>query len=180
MATNGRFRSDLYYRLNVFPVLLPPLRERRDDVPQLVRHFAQKVARRMGRRIETIPSEAMDALVQYSWPGNIRELENVVERAVILSAGPALRINLADLKDAQPRAQPQAQPHAQRQANGGRTGNSAHAALTLADAEREHILGVLRETDWVLGGPNGAAARLAMKRTTLQSKMKKLGISRPH
>jgi len=168
MATNGRFRSDLYYRLNVFPVLLPPLRERHDDIPQLVRHFAQKVARRMGRRIETIPSEAMDALVQYGWPGNIRELENVVERAVILSAGPALHINLGDLKHAPPRA------------NGGRTSNSTHPALTLADAEREHILGVLRETDWVLGGPNGAAARLAMKRTTLQSKMKKLGISRPH
>ena len=98
MAADGQFRSDLYYRLNVFPVVLPPLRERRDDIPLLVRHFAQKVARRMGRRIETIPAEAMDALVQYPWPGNIRELENVIERAVILSPGPQLHINLSDLQ----------------------------------------------------------------------------------
>ena len=94
MVADGEFRNDLYYRLNVFPVVLPPLRERRDDIPRLVRHFAQKVARRMGRRIETIPAEAMDALVQYPWPGNVRELENVIERAVILSPGPALQINL--------------------------------------------------------------------------------------
>jgi formate hydrogenlyase transcriptional activator len=162
MAADGRFRSDLFYRLNVFPVVLPPLRERRDDVPRLVRHFAQKVARRMGRRIETIPSEAMDALVRYPWPGNVRELENVIERAVILSPGPELNVNLGDLKAAGLR--PEAPPG---------------PAATLADAERDHILAVLRETGWVLGGPNGAAARLAMKRTTLQSKMKKLGIARP-
>ena len=98
MVADGQFRSDLYYRLNVFPVMLPPLRERRDDIPRLVRHFAQKVARRMGRRIETIPAEAMDALVQYPWPGNVRELENVIERAVILSPGPALHINLSELE----------------------------------------------------------------------------------
>jgi formate hydrogenlyase transcriptional activator len=98
MATNGQFRNDLFYRLNVFPLLLPPLRERRDDIPRLVRHFAHKSARRMGRRIETVPSEAMDALVRYPWPGNIRELENVIERAVILSPGPDLRINLGELK----------------------------------------------------------------------------------
>jgi formate hydrogenlyase transcriptional activator len=161
MVADGRFRSDLYYRLNVFPVVLPPLRERRGDVPRLVRHFAQKVARRMGRLIETIPAEAMDALVSYPWPGNVRELENVIERAVILSPGPALRLNLGDLQAAGPVEAPPA------------------SAVTLADAERDHILGVLRETGWVLGGPNGAAARLAMKRTTLQSKMKKLGIARP-
>ena len=100
MAADGEFRSDLYYRLNVFPVVLPPLRERRDDIPRLVRHFAQKVARRMGRRIETIPAEAMDALVQYPWPGNVRELENVIERAVILSPGPTLQINLGELAEA--------------------------------------------------------------------------------
>jgi formate hydrogenlyase transcriptional activator len=161
MVADGQFRSDLYYRLNVFPVVLPPLRERRDDITRLVRHFAQKVARRMGRQIETIPAEAMDALVRYPWPGNVRELENVIERAVILSPGPALHFNLGDLKAAAPAEVP------------------AGAAVTLADAERDHILGVLRETGWVLGGPNGAAARLAMKRTTLQSKMKKLGIARP-
>ena len=100
MAADGEFRSDLYYRLNVFPVVLPPLRDRRDDIPRLVRHFAQKVARRMGRRIETIPAEAMDALVEYPWPGNVRELENVIERAVILSPGSALQINLGELEAA--------------------------------------------------------------------------------
>ena len=98
MVADGQFRNDLYYRLNVFPVVLPPLRERRDDIPRLVRHFAQKFARRMGRQIETIPAEAMDALVQYPWPGNIRELENVIERAVILSPGPELRINVSELR----------------------------------------------------------------------------------
>jgi formate hydrogenlyase transcriptional activator len=161
MAGDGRFRSDLYYRLNVFPVVLPPLRERPEDIPRLVRHFTQRFARRMGRRIETIPAAVMDGLVRYPWPGNIRELENVIERAVILSPGPELYINLGDLKAAAPTEVPPG------------------AAVTLADAERDHILGVLRESGWVLGGPNGAAARLAMKRTTLQSKMKKLGISRP-
>jgi formate hydrogenlyase transcriptional activator len=162
MVADGEFRNDLFYRLNVFPVMLPPLRERRDDIPRLVRHFAQKVARRMGRRIETIPADAMEALVQYSWPGNIRELENVIERAVILSPGPTLQINLLEL----------AAPPVQ-------TNHHAAGVVTLNDAEREHILEALRETRWVLGGPNGAAARLAMKRTTLQSKMKKLGIVRP-
>jgi formate hydrogenlyase transcriptional activator len=116
----------------------------------------------MGRRIETIPAEAMDALVQYPWPGNVRELENVIERAVILSPGAVLQINPSELK---------AEP--------AKTESHPSTTLTLDDAEREHILGALRESRWVLGGPNGAAARLAMKRTTLQSKMKKLGISRP-
>jgi formate hydrogenlyase transcriptional activator len=162
MVAEGRFREDLYYRLNVFPLVLPPLRERPDDIPRLVRHFTQRFARRMGRRIETIPSAALDALVRYPWPGNVRELQNVIERAVILSPGSSLQVPLGDLQPA-----------------------SAHAPVpgaspsTLADAERNHILSVLRETEWVLAGPNGAAARLGMKRTTLQSKMKKLGISRP-
>jgi formate hydrogenlyase transcriptional activator len=160
MVADGRFRSDLYYRLNVFPVVLPPLRQRRDDIPMLARHFAQRFARRMGRRIETIPSAVMDALVRYPWPGNIRELENVIERAVILSPGAELDVNLADLQAAEPAESP------------------VVAVVTLADAEREHILRVLGETEWVVGGPNGAAARLGMQRTTLQSKMKKLGISR--
>ena len=162
MVADGRFRSDLYYRLNVFPVVLPPLRERRDDIPRLVRHFTQRFARRMGRRIETIPAAVMDALVRYPWPGNVRELQNVIERAVILSPGPSLQVPLGDL---QPAATQAPEPTA--------------AAVTLADAEREHILGVLRETGWVVGGPKGAAARLGMKRSTLQWKMKKLGISRP-
>jgi formate hydrogenlyase transcriptional activator len=144
-GADGRFREDLYYRLNVFPVVLPPLRERPDDIPRLVRHFTQQFARRMGRRIETIPSPVMDALVRYLWPGNVRELQNVIERAVILSRGPSLQVPPGDLQAPAP----------------------TNAAVTLADAEREHILGVLRETDWVLGGPKGAAARLGMKRSTL-------------
>jgi formate hydrogenlyase transcriptional activator len=161
MVAEGRFREDLYYRLNVFPVTMPPLRERADDIPRLVAHFTQRFARRMGRQIEAIPTEVMDALVRYPWPGTVRELQNIIERAVILSSGPSLQVPLGDLQPADTRA----------------TATTA-AAVTLADAEREHILSVLDETDWVLGGPNGAAARLGMKRSTLQWKMKKLGISR--
>jgi formate hydrogenlyase transcriptional activator len=161
MVADGTFRADLYYRLNVFPVVLPPLRERPDDIPQLVRHFTQRFARRMGRRIETIPSAVMDALVRYPWPGNVRELQNVIERAVILSLGPSLRIPPGDLQPAATQA-----------------AAAAPAAVSLADAEREHILSALRQTGWVLGGPEGAAARLGMKRSTLYKKMKKLGISR--
>jgi formate hydrogenlyase transcriptional activator len=161
MVAEGRFRSDLYYRLNVFPLLVPPLRERADDIPRLVRHFTQRFARRMGRQIETIPSEVMHALVRYPWPGNIRELQNVIERAVILSPGPSLQAPLGELQPARALAN---EPTAE--------------AVTLADAEKEHILGVLRETSWVVGGPEGAASRLGMRRSTLQWKMKKLGISR--
>src|SRR5262249_54795963 len=157
MVAEGRFREDLFYRLNVFPLVLPPLRERRDDVPRLVRHFTQQFARRMGRRIESIPSEVMEALVRYPWPGNVRELQNIIERAVILSPGSLLQVPLGDLQPAATQA-PVPAPE----------------AVTLADAEREHILGTLRETGWVLGGPAGAAARLGMARSTLQWKMKKL------
>ena len=167
MVADGRFREDLYYRLNVFPVVLPPLRERPDDIPRLVRHFTQGFARRMGRRIETIPSAVMEALVRYPWPGNVRELQNVIERAVILSPGPSLQVSLSDL-----------QPSSSPLPSGGE-GSGVRGPATLADAEREHILGVLREAGWVLGGPNGAAARLGMKRSTLHWKLKKLGISRP-
>ena len=162
MVADGRFRSDLYYRLNVFPLVIPPLRERRDDIPPLVRHFTQRFARRMGRRIETIPSAVLEALVRYPWPGNVRELQNVIERSVILSPGPALQVPLGDLQSAFTQSP---EPTA--------------AAVTLAEAEREHILGALRETGWVVAGPKGAAARLGMKRSTLQEKMRKLGISRP-
>jgi formate hydrogenlyase transcriptional activator len=156
MIADREFRSDLYYRLNVFPLSVPPLRERTADIPKLVRYFTQKYARRMNRRIDTIPSAAMDALTNYAWPGNVRELENLIERAVILTRGTSLEIPLAEL-----RAAPD------------------HAPLvTLEDAERDHIRRVLEQTSGVVGGPSGAAARLGMKRTTLQSKMKKLGILR--
>lgn len=170
MVADGQFRSDLYYRLNVFPVVLPPLRERREDIPMLARHFAQRFARRMGRQIETIPTSVMNALLSYPWPGNIREMQNVIERAVILSAGPALHIPISDL---------QATGSDSEFHNPKPESTNHRLPGSLADAERDHILNVLRETGWVLAGPNGAAARLAMKRTTLQSKMKKLGIQRP-
>lgn len=159
MVADGRFRSDLYYRLNVFPIVLPPLRERPDGIPSLVRHFTQQFARRMGKRIESIPTATMDVLVRYPWPGNVRELQNVIERAVILSPGPTLQVPLGDLKlDDEP---------------------TPLKAVTLADAEREHILNALHKSDWVLSGPTGAAALLGMARSTLQWKMKKLGIFRP-
>jgi formate hydrogenlyase transcriptional activator len=162
MVADGRFRSDLYYRLNVFPVTLPPLRERREDIPMLARHFTHQFALRMGRQIEAIPTSVMDALIRYPWPGNIRELQNVIERAVILSPGPALHIPPDDLKPGAVAADVSGDP-----------------AVTLADAEREHIVRALQATRWVLRGPSGAAARLGMKRSTLQWKMKKLGIARP-
>jgi formate hydrogenlyase transcriptional activator len=159
MVTDQRFRSDLYYRLKVFPITVPPLRDRPEDISLLIRHFAQKFALRMKKRIESIPVEAMQALQAYPWPGNVRELENFVERAVILSSGPKLFVPLSELK----------RPPAV--VNG--------SVATLEDAEREHILKALRETNWVIGGASGAAARLGMKRTTLQSKMQKLGVVRP-
>jgi formate hydrogenlyase transcriptional activator len=159
MVEEQKFRSDLYYRLNVFPVTVPPLRDRAEDVPMLVRHFAQKFAQRMKRRVESIPSESMRALQNYAWPGNVRELENFIERAVILTHGPDLFVPLAELK-ATPKS-------------------FAALPATLEQAEREHILKVLRDANWVIGGASGAAAKLGMKRTTLQSKMQKLGISRP-
>jgi len=159
MVNNGEFRADLYYRLNVFPIALPALRDRPEDIPLLVRYFADQVARRMGKRITTIPSETMDALVRYPWPGNIRELQNIVERAVILTAGTDLRIPAGELKVTRTETVKQAQ--------------------TLQDAERQHITQALRETGWVVGGPHGAAVRLGIKRSTLQFRMQKLGISRP-
>ena len=157
MVAAREFRQDLFYRVNVFPINLPPLRDRPEDIPVLVRYFAQKYARRMDRHIETIPSEAMEALAHWQWPGNVRELENFIERAVILTRGPVLQIPMGELRIA---SEPAAAPS------------------TLAAAEREHIQRVLRETNGVIGGPKGAAARLGMKRTTLQSKMQKLGIAR--
>jgi formate hydrogenlyase transcriptional activator len=179
MVGDGQFRSDLYYRLNVFPVLLPPLRERAEDIPMLARHFTQQFARRMNRQIEIIPLEVMDSLHRYYWPGNIREMQNVIERAVILSPGPALQIPADDLKTSSSSVQRHATNGSATQAAQAESEHSVSGPVTLVDAERDHILGILRQTDWVIGGPNGAAARLGMKRSTLQWKMKKLAISRP-
>ena len=157
MVAAGTFRNDLYYRLNVFPITLPPLRERPEDIPPLVRYFVQKFARRMNKRVETVPADAMAALAQYAWPGNVRELENAVERAVILTSGSALRVPLSEF-----RARPAA----------------LTGVATLEATERQAILRALHDANWVLGGPHGAATRLGLKRTTLQSRIRKLGIHR--
>ena len=159
MVENQQFRSDLYYRLNIFPILVPPLRERPEDIPLLVAHFTDKYARRMDKRISKIPTETMDALKRYAWPGNVRELQNFIERATILTTGSTLQAPLSELRQA------------------GREGQ--RKTRTLAEAERDQVMRALRESQWVLGGPGGAAERLGLKRTTLFYKMRKLGISRP-
>ena len=160
MVAEKKFRSDLYYRLNVFPLAVPPLRERRDDIPRLVRYFANKYARLMGKQIESIPKGTMDALSKYAWPGNIRELQNLMERAVLLSEGPSLRVPLAEiLNDIDP--------------------DAIHDGNALEQAERELIVKALHESNWVVGGPRGAAVRLGLKRTALAYKIQKFGISRP-
>jgi formate hydrogenlyase transcriptional activator len=164
MVENRAFRSDLYYRLNVFPIRVPPLRDRRDDIPLLLRFFAQKFAVLMKRQIETIPQEAMEVCVAYDWPGNVRELQNFVERAVILTRGTSLQLPVSELNLPAPEPPPSSE--------------AGNAPVTLESAERDHIFKTLNETNWIIGGPNGAAARLGMKRTTLQSRMKKLGIRR--
>ena len=158
MVGEKNFRSDLYYRLNVFPLSVPPLRDRPEDIPLLVRYFTQEFARRMNKEIESVPVETMAGLSRYHWPGNVRELENLIERAVILSQGAELHVPLAELK--------------------APTTPGFETVSTLEAAEREHIVRALREAHWVIGGPSGAAVKLGMKRTTLQSKMRKLGISR--
>jgi formate hydrogenlyase transcriptional activator len=159
MVQERKFRADLYYRLNVFPITLPPLRDRVEDVPALVEYFVRKFSLELGRRIETIPPEVMELLKLYEWPGNIRELENVLKRAVIMSTGPSLRPVLGDFRYLP-----------------GQT--STASKRTLAEAQKDHIVEVLRDTRWVLGGDNGAAARLGMPRTTLVYRMRKLGIAR--
>jgi formate hydrogenlyase transcriptional activator len=157
MINERQFRTDLYYRLSVFPISVPPLRERVDDIPKLVRYFTQKFARRMNKHVESISQETMDALVRYPWPGNVRELENLIERAVILTRGTTLQIPISELRSAS---------------------TETASPVTLEEAERDHIRRVLERSNGVVGGPNGAAAKLGMKRTTLQSKMKKLGIAK--
>ena len=161
MVEEQRFRSDLFYRLNVFPIRMPALRERRGDIPILVRHFVRQFAARLKRSYESVQSETITALCEYDWPGNIRELQHLIERAVILSPGPVLLVPLRDLRN-----RTMAMPHTEHD-------------QTLEQVERAHILRTLRETQWVLSGRNGAAARLAINRSTLQYRMKKLGIVRP-
>jgi formate hydrogenlyase transcriptional activator len=159
MVERKLFRSDLYYRLNVFPLTVPALRDRRQDIPLLVRYFVQQCARRMDKAIDTIPTETITALSRYDWPGNIRELENLIERAVILTQGAVLYVPLPELRP--------------------RVGDEVLSPATLEETERQHIVRILKSTKWVIGGPTGAAAQLGMKRTTLQSKMQRLGIVRP-
>ncbi len=161
LAAEHKFRQDLFYRLNVFPIHVPALRERREDIPTLVRHFAQQFARRMKKTIETIPADVMEQLTAYEWPGNIRELQNLIERAVILSPGPVLDVPLMALNK---RPQPVAPDN---------------APETLEESDRKHIIAALESSNWVIAGANGAAARLGMKRSTLQFRMRKLGIAKP-
>jgi transcriptional regulator with GAF, ATPase, and Fis domain len=155
-VAEGRFRRDLYYRLNVFPIAIPPLRERTEDIPPLVWAFVKQNEKKLGQRVDRIPRRSMEALKRYPWPGNARELRNIVEHAMITSGGGTLEVR-------PPRVKPDdVRPHG-----------------TLGEVERRHILAVLEQTGWRVTGPNGAAAVLGMKRTTLQSRMKKLGIQRP-
>jgi len=161
LVAEKKFRNDLFYRLNVFPINVPPLRERPEDIPLLVNFFAHKFAQRMRRPIESVPKETMAALKSYHWPGNIRELQNLVERGVILSRGSSLEIPLTELK------------------NSTRVSTHANGSTALEDVERAHILAVLDEAKWVIAGPTGAAALLGMHRTTLNHRMRKLGITRP-
>ena len=158
LVARKQFRADLYYRLNVIPIWLPPLRERVQDIPLLVQHFVQKLSARFNKTIDVIPDEVMEVLKAHYWPGNIRELQNFIERAMIFSPESVLRLPLMDLKELTKQSAP------------------AAASRTLADAEREHILEVLRQTDGLIGGSRGAASRLGLPRTTLVYKMRKLGI----
>ena len=170
MVSEQKFRSDLFFRLDVFPVHVPALRERDGDIPLLVRHFTQQFSTRMKKAVETIPSAAMDALCRYHWPGNIRELQNVIERAVIISAGPALSVDVADLKFPKTSHSEERAVAAKSEANG-----ALHNVLE--KTERQQILQALKHCNWVVAGPNGAAVRLGMNRSTLQLRIRKLGIS---
>jgi formate hydrogenlyase transcriptional activator len=167
MVESQTFRSDLFFRLNVFPIEAPPLRERAEDIPLLVRHFAEEFSRRMNRRTETISSETMNALCQYSWPGNIRELQNVIERAVILSSGPSLKIPVAELHSRSTSVS---------EAASSRSTRRTPVRSILAEVDRHQIVQALQEAGGRVGGRDGAAARLGLKRTTFITRMKKFGI----
>jgi formate hydrogenlyase transcriptional activator len=160
LVTDGKFREDLYYRLNVFPLTVPPLRERVEDIPLLVRHFVHTYARRLRKRIDTIPAEVLGTLASYLWPGNVRELQNVIERAVILTPDTDLRLPPAEWQRSRP------------------AGDTATSRHTLEAVKREHSQQMLREAHWVIGGPHGAAAQLGLRRTTLLYRMERLGIPR--
>jgi formate hydrogenlyase transcriptional activator len=182
LVADREFRSDLYYRLNVFPIQIPPLRERREDVPLLVRYFVQNFSRRLNKTVQYVPADAMDALVNYAWPGNIRELENLIERAVLLSPGKELRVPLSELKQATLSVSDVATdiPSDAGIFTPPNSGGAPTAPVaTLEEAERQHILRALRQTEWRIAGPKGAASVLGMKRTTLQARMRKLNIRRP-
>jgi len=166
MAARGQFRSDLYYRLNVFPILLPPLRERRDDIPALVTHFVKLFGRRMGKQVDIIPPETMAAFQWYSWPGNIRELQNLVERAVIVSRDGVL-------------PNPLHKKQTELVISRVHRTRTFPSSMTLEDSDRVLILDTLEQAGWIVGGPRGAAAKLGLKRTTLLAKMRRLGILRP-
>ena len=166
MVARGQFRSDLYYRLNVFPILLPALRERREDIPALVTHFVKMFSRRMGKQVDSIPPETMAAFQWYSWPGNIRELQNLVERAVILSRDGVL-------------PNPLHKKQTELMIPSLHRTRTFHSSMTLEDSERALILETLEQAGWMVGGPRGAAAKLGLKRTTLLAKMRRFGISRP-
>jgi transcriptional regulator with GAF, ATPase, and Fis domain len=165
MVERGQFRDDLYYRIGVFPIRVPPLRERREDIPLLVWYFVTGLQTRLGKKIKTIPPRTMDVLINYGWPGNVRELQNVVERAMILSRGETLE--LGGVLPVRPSRRISTSV------------SSKGSATTLQDAERTHIVNVLEQCDWKVGGSSGAAEQLGLKRSTLQSRMKKLGIVRP-
>jgi len=175
MVDEKKFRADLYYRLNVFPVFIPPLRERREDIPMLVSHFTQLFAHRVNKKIESVPTETMNALVNYSWPGNIRELQNVIERAVLVSPGAVLKVPLSDLKSRSAKAVPERKAEESGHAKSKEAGQPMRSVLE--EVERKQILAALEQSSGIVAGPKGAAARLGLKRSTLQLRMKKLGIS---
>jgi formate hydrogenlyase transcriptional activator len=164
MARENKFRPDLYYRLNVFPIRVPSLRERAEEIPLLVRHFVQQFSRRMGKVIDSVPADTMKALVEYHWPGNVRELQNIIERAVIVTQGSVLKVGLGELESALKT------PDSERRDEG----NSMRKVLEVT--EREQIVRALEQANWVISGDSAAAARLGMKRSTLQARMQKLGI----
>jgi transcriptional regulator with GAF, ATPase, and Fis domain len=166
MVARGQFRSDLYYRLNVFPILLPALRERREDIPALVTHFVKLFSRRMGKQVESIPPETMSAFQWHSWPGNIRELQNLVERAVILSRDGVL-------------SNPLHKKQTELMVPSLHRTRTLQSSMALEDSDRALILETLEQAGWIVGGPRGAAAKLGLKRTTLLAKMRRLDISRP-